>query len=158
MAYPRFQRARNFKEAQKSTDTLLGNTNWGAVDSAVDRTISAQVGDIIEVIFSASISDTAANAAEVETVTMNGVTPINSMWNRTTAPSGASGAGFPAWAVPSGVMTRLIGSLFYPVVAADIVNGLVSIQLRFRTGLATPTRSLTPFSIAYKNLGPVDPN
>lgn len=160
MAYPRFQRARSFKVARRTAGNVaVTSTTWVAVDTALDITLNAQVGDVLEAVVSSLWSNDAFQA-RLEAVTWVSGAAVNTFSGSTYS---TTSTGVPGWFGTSGVYSAISGSAFLTVQAGDIVNGLVTVRLLAHAEGTTPAKSLTatatdPLTFAVKNLGPMDPN
>lgn len=164
-SYPRFQRARDFKKAVRTAGNVTFGTAAFNVDTAMDLTLTAQVGDCIECSVSGLWNITTGSDASLTVVTI----VAGSIVNYITGIVLAVGSGVPGWYGPNrntaaGVSgSALTGSAApYVVVAGDISSGAVTLRLR---GLGGGTGShvlnataTTPFWFWAKNLGPADPN
>lgn len=109
-------------------------------NAAFDITIPASVGDKIEVGFS-GVWLTGTEVSELEPFTIVGGVPINSLPG--TSPLGSSKV---QWTGRAGVEDKVMGSIFYRVVATDLFSGPVTGQqvlIRWRTRIRTAgTRTL----------------
>ena len=159
MAYPRFQRARQFKFVRyQGIDVGVAQTTWVGLGTG-DLELAAQVGDVLEVGASYRVSN-AAVEMYFDLHTYVSSARVNSVG------SGAAAAdtqlGIPGLIATSGVTGGIGGGALYTVVAGDISNGLVLLRPVFR-GASTTSRQIlgaSPNFIHYwaKNLGPADPN
>lgn len=161
MAYPRFQRARAFRTARSTAgDITLNSTAWANVDTALDMTIEAQVGDVLMYTPSAL---TGAQTVDTyfDVVTLVSSAPLNSFAKAGAVEASPGTMGWQAWfCLPTALMT-LSGPAWYTVVAGDIVSGQVTTRLRYATFSAT-NRTLyrnanNPLAVMLHNLGPADP-
>lgn len=159
MAYPRFRRARTHKFARRTAgDVAFTSTTFAAVDTALDFTLEAQVGDVIE--FSGNgmwSNENIASALDVATWVSGAAVNYFSSGTGTSAGNGLVG-----WYGVQAVYAPFSGAVHYVVQAGDIVSGLVTVRLLGRTTTAG-TRTLFAsgtnlLQVAAKNLGPVDPN
>jgi hypothetical protein len=159
MSYPRFQLARAFKVVRLTTGdfTTTGQTAWGDVNTALDITLAAQVGDVIEYgIMTEATNGSAAMRMDVATIVSAAV--VNYFGGDGTAPAGTGAAG---WYV-NGVR-GVSGSVWRTLVAGDISSGYVTLRLRYHNDGAGGTNNFTAnagrgFYATAKNLGPQDPN
>lgn len=155
MAYPRFMRSRSFKFYNAATQgglTFSGNAGtptWTDVTGS-DLTLNAQVGDVFEIHANPFWVSNGTSKGYLTFATMNGSTRLN-IYNNTAF------GGVGAWFGPLETLDRTTsGSVFYTIVAGDIVSGQVTIRLMGATN--TGSRQAYVIPIAVKNLGPVDPN
>lgn len=161
MAYPRFQLARTFKTARRaSTSPTYALTTWGDVDTALDLTLAAQVGDMIEVEANGLWGNEASTAHYMDVVTVVSATPVNSFG--TQGAVSTTSHGIQAWQAITANYSMIAGGGIYPIVAGDLSSGYVTLRLR-RRGETASTKTLyavadQPFQWWVKNLGPVDPN
>ena len=140
-----------------SGSVTMNSTNWANVDTALDLTLGAQVGDVIEVILSA-FSGNEAVAFGLDAVTVVSGSPVTSFaTNSAVVP--ATHEGIQAWGGVFSAYNNHGGSAFLTLASGDISGGNVVIRLRYRTQLATNKTlfALTtlPLVFAAKNLGPV---
>ncbi len=160
MAYPRFQLARGFKTARRTSGNPSHSlTTWGDLDTTLDLTVAAQVGDMIEATVSA-LQNNEAVVGYLDVVTVVANAPVNSFATQG-APS-ASSQGVMAWFSKSGDSTPNAGGALYTIQAGDLSSGQVTLRLRRRNSAAVvktiwATADL-PFQWWVKNLGPADPN
>ena len=156
MAYPRFQRSRDFKYKNVNTQLTVNSTNWTNVGTSIDITLSAQTGDVIEV----NMDGLYASVAEYvffDVCTVVSGSPVNYFGWGSSDPG--SGEGIRAW-YGSGLAAdfqSVGGGSVYELAGGDISNGTVTLRLRVRckTGAA---RDVTVYHWWAKNLGPQDPN
>lgn len=164
MAYPRFQRARAFKYARRTSGvvSVTSSSAYQDVDTGLDITLNCQVGDVLEAVVSA-LGDTGGGASEIcmEAVTIVSATPTNAF--STGAAPAATNSGVLGWMMTRSQYSGVGGSAFYTVQSADIVSGLVTVRLRARLLTGTTARNIIcdandPLMFGVKNLGPVDPS
>lgn len=159
MSYPRHQLARNFKFVTKGTNTACNSDSVTAnVDTALDLTIAAQVGDVVECTLNAFVDNTAPYLL-IDAVSVVSGSPVNS-WGRQAVVSGL--AFVPAWRANPSVYTYLSGSAWKTIAASDLASGLLTVRLRYHT-ILSGTKTLVGgadgrMMFAAINLGPQDPN
>lgn len=156
MAYPRFQRARDFKFYNVGMQYSLTSTSWANINTGVDIVLSAQAGDVIEVQMDA-LWDFVNEFKFVDVATIVAGNPVNYFGHGSSEPS--TGEGIRAW-YGSGQTAdyhTIGGGSIRELVAGDIENGQVRLRLRAR-GLSTTGRGLSVYRWWAKNLGPQDPN
>lgn len=164
MAYPRSQRARAHKFVKRTAGnisiTSAGFSNWTTVDTAMNLTLDAQVGDVIECYVN-GLLDNAVTELRFDVATMNGTTVLNYFG---TAVQPNTGEGITGWVASSNPTYYQGLALPIPkvLVASDIVNETVTLALRVRH-VAGATRVLfgsatNPLFFVAKNHGPPDPN
>lgn len=166
MSYPRFQRARDFKRTVRTAGNVTFGTTIFNVDTAMDITLTAQVGDAIECSVSGSWNTLATGSdANLSVATVVSGSVVNYITGLTLV----VGSGVPGWYAPNRNTTAGVSSIPltgsappYVVVAGDLSGGAVTLRLR---GIGGGTGShvlnavtATPFWFWAKNLGPMDPN
>lgn len=161
MAYPRFQRARDFKFFNRTAgDLTLNSTVWAdlpTIGTTWDATLAAQVGDVIEAGMT-GVWNTDVVFSYLDAVTVVGGAVVNHFGT-----SAASGSGVESWrGNTSSQFDPIGGSIYYALVAGDISAGTVTVRPRFRTSAAINkvlyASSLNPLQWRVRNLGPADPN
>jgi hypothetical protein len=169
VSYPRFQAARAFKKVRRATGTNMAlanvGTTWTDLATATngpgaagfDLTLSAQVGDEIEVCPSWG-TGAEAFIPYFDVATVVSAAIVNAI-SSGVAPS-TSGFGVYAWAGFNGANGRSTGGHLYTVQAGDLASGLITLRPIYRcTGVKTVYSDATlPFMFYAKNLGPADPN
>lgn len=159
MAYPRFQRSRDFKFTKRTAgDLATVNTGSGvfvSVDTALDLTLAAQAGDTIEYHLGALLgTENFGVFFDVGTIVSAAVV------NRFT---GAITQGWPGWYGVGGRLEKCNGPAFYQLVSGDLsATGTVTLRLLYSAaGIRTiyaSTASNLWLTVAAKNIGPKDPN
>lgn len=160
MAYPRFQRARDFKYTEQTTGNIvLNSVSWANVNTALDITLTAQAGDCIE--YGVSFGYTSENVQvflDVATVVSGSVANTFSKQG----PESASSEGITSWRGLGGINSFHGGSVMYVLQAGDISAGTVLLRLRYRTSPASNKSMYGAddyrLQLWAKNLGPKDPN
>lgn len=161
MAYPRYQLAKQFKVTTRSSgDLTLNSTNWANVDTGLDITLAAQVGDTLEATLSARAAADAVHLY-LDVVTLVSAAPVNSFGKRGAVQTTPGIIGIAGWYCTSGTSGVPGGPAHYVVVSGDLTSGLVTLRLRYATNTATNktifadgTSHIIEFCV--KNLGPVD--
>ncbi len=132
---------------------------WTNLDTGMDITIAAQVGDTLEASLSALVGSETVSAY-FDVVTIVSATPVNSFGKRGAVET-AAGFYIIGWFCSNGVFTPLGAPVHYTVVAGDLVSGLVTLRLRYATSAATNktfyasgTTHIAEFCVS--NRGPVD--
>lgn len=154
MASPRFRLGRAHKKATRTAGNItLNSTSWTAVNSGLDITLAAQVGDDLEFLFDADV-ETASPTAFFTVGTLVSAAIVNQAGSANYGPSG--------WAARASQEERKNCKYIYTVVSGDLSGGTVTCRLLYKTSTAT-NRTLyadtdTPLLFAVKNLGPADPN
>lgn len=153
MPYPRFQRARNFKFASRSSgDLTVSSTSFTAVDTALDHVIEAQAGDVLEIGLQALWGGQAFYGR------LRAVTVVGSTVTSQTFGDGTTGNA--AWLGTNTGFVGVGGSLMYQVVSGDVSNGTVKVRLEVRVDSGTKTlasSTASPVHFWVKNLGPQQP-
>lgn len=117
-----------------SGNVTLNSTTWANVDTGLDLTIPAQVGDVLGVSLSAAWGGEAVNAG-LDAATLVSGSPVNYISG---GAGGASHFGVQGWIGHDTDPVRAVGTLIqYPVVSGDISGGNVTLRLRYRTGTAS---------------------
>lgn len=159
MSYPRFQRSRDFKFTTRATTniSLPASLTYVNVDTALDITLPAETGDVLEVVLSALSITAAGSGLGYNVCSVVSGSAVNNY---------ASGSiGHSAWWCPANSTngSKSGGSLFYTLVAGDLSAGTVTTRLRYIDDVASGTHSVFASStlalmLGVKNLGPKDPN
>jgi hypothetical protein len=163
MAYPRFQRARSFKFASRTSgDVSINSTTWVNVDTGLDITLDAQVGDVIEANLVCRVSAASTPYFVADFHTLVSGTPTNSLVTGG-APGTSPASSFAGWAranVPNApTYAYLDGSVLYAVQAGDLSSGTVTLRLRAVSSAAVTVFASDPaLKVFAKNLGPADPH
>lgn len=149
MTYPRFQRARHFKFAERTSgDLTLNSTSWADVDTGLDLDLLAEAGDVIKAGVSALMGSEAVEA-RLDVATIVSAAVVNTFGGT---------AGVPGWVGPSGALTPIGGSVMYELVSGDIDTGVVTLRLRYQTSTATnkTLEAGTDYPLMWwvRNLGP----
>ena len=147
-----------FATARRTSGNLtLNSTNWADANTALDLTLNAAVGDVIEF----SLSALSANEAVIlmlDAVTVVAGSPVTSFCTGS-AVVAATTEGVQAWYSPASVTSNLAGVAFLTLGAGDVSGGTVVLRLRYRTASATNKGLVAlannPLVVAAKNLGPV---
>jgi hypothetical protein len=164
MAYPRFQMARSYKYKNRTSgDITLNSGTWADVDTGLDVTLAAQVGDVIEVGGSWLVAGSTTTAVFFDAVSIVSAAPVNS-WGIDGA-VGTSVEGIQAWRCDSnsiGLNQKASGGMMRVLLAGDIASGFVTVRLRYKQGTAGAQAMYNNANRAVqfwaKNLGPVDPH
>jgi len=158
MAYPRSVRSRSYKTAKRTA----GNVTVGAaafnVDTALDMTIPAQVGDTLRYAISSRFNASTGSDATVDVGTLVSAAIVNYFGGGMTV-----GAGWQGWYCANTTTSQpLTGPAWYTVVAGDLSSGLVTVRLRAiggGSGAVTINATATSFlAVMVENLGPVSPH
>lgn len=160
MAYPRFQRSRDFKLNVVNTQFTITSTSWVNATGASDIVLSAQAGDVVEVQMEARY-DGQTNGGEykfIDVATVVGGSPTNYFGFNSSEP--ATGEGIHAWYGSGqnlGDFQSIGGGSARVLLAGDIESGKVTLRLRVR-GNTVNGRDIVIYKWWAKNLGPEDPN
>lgn len=161
MAYPRFQRARDFKFITRTSGNMtLNSTSWANVDNGLDIVLVAQAGDVIEVGGGWLIENQNPDLFTDVATIVSGI-PVN--YFGTQGAESATSQGIHGWyGLGGGVYMSVGGGDMKELVSGDISSGTVTLRLRYRT-LSAANRVVratadNPFRWWAKNLGPKDPN
>lgn len=143
------------KKSRMTTSLTISNTVWTNVDTGMDITLKADVGDWIEVNAS-GIWDNQGNDAYMDVVSVVGGTPINS-WGQGGAIR-TDDQGIVAWRGTSTQYGVIGGAIAKQIVAGDLSGGTVLLRLRMRGSSVSShvlfTTQQIPFHWHAKNLGP----
>lgn len=166
MPYPRFQRSRDFKFARRTSGNItLNSTAWANVDTGLDLTLKAQVGDVVEATINGFVGvENVVALFNVVTVVSGSV--VNAFDAAGAEIAGSEGLGGWYARADTSYGAILSGTAHYTIVSGDLAAGFVTFRLRYKTATATnrTLRAATPAAGAHalewvvKNLGPVDPN
>jgi hypothetical protein len=156
MAYPRFRKSRAHKKDVRTAGNLtLNSASWADVPTISDFVIEAQVGDDIEYGMNAYVDATGAADVYFDVATIVSGAPVNYFNNGTATPAVG---GVSSWMCEPSIIKSMAGCVIYTVQAGDIVDGKVTLRLRYdesaavaRTLRADTTRPLHRY---VKNLGP----
>lgn len=160
MAYPRFQRSRDFKIDIVNSQFTISSTSWVNATGTSDIVLPAQSGDIIEVQMEARYDgQTAGDEYKfVDVATIVGGSPVNYFGNGSADP--AAGEGIHSWYGSGqgiGDYQSVGGGSVRELVVGDISNGAVTLRVRVRGDTVTG-RDIVIYKWWAKNLGPQDPN
>jgi hypothetical protein len=136
---------------RRTAGNVSANTSWAAVDTDLDITLPAVVGDLIEVEVSA-MWDGASNWGQLQVWTMDGATEVTAF--------GGTANGVPGWLghniSGNGGITGIGGAVALRLVADDIVAGEVTVRLFFRVNSGSRTlrgSAGDPIIFMARNLG-----
>lgn len=167
MTYPRFLMARGHKSAVRTSGNIsMGTTSWTNLDTGLDITIHATVGDVLLAMCEFQVLCASGNDVFFDIATVVAGSPVNYFSLGT---SSQANRGLPSMYVGNfltNVAFSLSGLASYPVQSSDLVSGSVTLRLRYKNNGPTPTLTLyadngatyTPARWRVWNLGPVDPN
>ncbi len=162
MAYPRYQRARDFKRARRTAGNVTISTSLANVDTALDISLAAQVGDYIEYGVLAHITLINGSDAAFDVATIVSGSVVNYFGGSTLAVGNGPWYFGPPSGAGTSIPLMMSGSMLYPLVAADISAGTVTLRLRCIGGgsgaVSLKASSTEPLTVWAKNLGPADPN
>jgi hypothetical protein len=143
------------KATRTAGDVTFTSASYTAVDTALDLTLPAVVGDIIEVGISVRADFTSNNRFIFQdAATMVSGSPVNYL-----SGAGASGEGVQAWLVENvNTWRNCGGSVLYTVVSGDLSGGNVTVRWLARLNVGTVSRKLSadanhPAHFFMKNLG-----
>lgn len=159
MAYPRSRRSRAHKTVRRTSGNITLAAVGGApgpftvIDAALDLAIAAQVGDVLEVHFSALVQPPSTTGCGFNACSMVSGAAVNNY---------APGIyGHASWWHPQSSTLGNGSPIFYTVVAGDISSGNVTTRIRYTTdgtGNTTLWASTSfPLEFTVKNLGPPSP-
>lgn len=141
------------KKTRASTDLTLTSTTPANVDTALDITLGATAGDVLEIVCCGLWSNSAFEKyLDVATLVSGSV--VNYISGTTFT---SSGQGVIPWKGLSSVFTNISGSFFYTTVSGDISGGNVVLRLRYKVGGSSTLYAVAdyPFVWFARNLGPV---
>ena len=147
-----------FATARRTAGNLvLNSTSWANVDTGLDLTLNASVGDVIEVAFSAIWSSQAVEGP-LDVVTVVSAAPVSSFGSGAAVVAGTH-YGVTAWFGAPGITSSVGGSAFYTLLSGDVSGGTVVLRLRYRTITAANKTIFAyapiPMVVSAKNHGPV---
>jgi hypothetical protein len=156
VAYPRSQRARSFKTLRRqTTDVVINNVAWTAVDTGLDIALPAQVGDVMYYAPSFLLSNANVIAYfDVATIVSSAI--VNRFSNAT--------QGWGGWWSINSSYVAVSGEAWYTVTAGDLASGLVTLRLLYQTASATnrtvyaSVAAGTALDVAAQNRGPGSPH
>jgi len=158
MSYPRNLRSRDFKTALRSSgDLTLTSAAFAAVDTGLDLTLAAQVGDVIRYEPSLLWAVQAnGGAAFLDVGTVVSAAVVNRFSNNS--------QGWGGWYSQS-TLKPVSGPAWYTLVAGDISANTVTLRLLYAIGSPSPSRVMYAsvasgmfVNVLAANIGPVDPN
>jgi hypothetical protein len=157
VAYPRFQRARQFKRVLHDIGgtITINSATLAAIGATPDIALAAQVGDVIEVGAGIQAGDSVANSIEFSGATIVSGNPVT-YWH-----GGTNTGSIGHWTIRGGDYHAGGGVILLPpLVAGDIAAGTVTLRLlgRAPTARVIFANSTVPLLWWAKNLGPSDPN
>jgi hypothetical protein len=126
------------KYARRTSGTItLNSLTWANVDTGLDLTIAAAVGDLIQYQINGGWG-TENVYGFLDVVTVVSGSPVTSFSNSTATPatSGISGWVDKNTADTPGASQALTGSAWHTLVSGDISGGNVTLRLRYKTGTA----------------------
>jgi len=157
MAYPRHQRSRDFKFLRRVGGNLtLTSATYADVDTTLDLTLAAQIGDVIEYAVLGLFG------AENNSANLDGYSVVSGAVVNPWAASG-TGTAYTGWYKPvTASAWPFGGSVMKALVAGDLSAGTVTLRLRGRrdgsTNVSVFGTTDIPLNVWAKNLGPQDPN
>jgi hypothetical protein len=136
-------------------DVTLSANTYGAVDTALDLTLTAATNDIIEVGISGR-GDFTSNSRFIfqDIVTLVSGSAVNYL-----SGAGSTGEGVQGWAVENVNSWRSFGgSILYKIVSGDLASGNVTLRYVARLNTTGSTRKISastsnPLHFFAKNLG-----
>lgn len=158
MAYPRFQRSRDFKRRQRTAGNVTVTAGAADFDTSLDIVLVAQVGDVIEYGVNGRGTMVSGSDGTFDVATIVSSAPVNYFGTGMVA-----GQGVQSWYIPNSAGNfPLSGSMLYTIVSGDLSAGTVTLRFRRFGGGAGASvvlaNATTPFTVWAKNLGPQDPN
>lgn len=163
MGHPRHALSRNFKKVRYTGGDITLNvasvTDVHA--SALDMTLNARVGDVIEYGLSARLS-AVAQFVGFDVYSIVSAARVNPFGPGISAALATTG-GVAGWFAVNDALARAVsGSVLYAVQSGDLSSGAITMRLAYGK-VNTTARTLfanasVPLDIWAKNLGPVDPN
>lgn len=114
-----------------SGDITLNSTAWADVPGPVTVTVDATAGQILQIGLVALFGSEAVSALLDAATVVSG-----SVVNYVGAGEVSGSGGVRAWTGLSGTSNGVGGSVLYTVQAGDVVDGTVTLRLRYRTASA----------------------
>lgn len=130
-----FAASKTFKVTRTAGNLTLNSTTWADMPGATtwEGVLKVQAGDLIQVGLNArQSSEGTYSFLDVGTIVSAAV--VNTLSG---VAEGASNEGITNWSGITGVASNVGGAVIYTVQAGDIVNGAVTLRLRYRTLAAT---------------------
>ena len=149
-----------YARAKSTAGVITANsTTWANVNTALDLTLNAATGDVIEFAISAGVGSQAV-AMGFDVVSVVSAAAVNSFGMDAAAPANWATFGGPSgWYSAGSAEQSVTGSIFRTLVAGDISSGTVLMRLRYATGTATNrsifASSVNPIEVWARNHGPV---
>jgi hypothetical protein len=112
-----------------SGSITLNSTSWANVDTGLDLTVKAVVGDVLQVNIT-GLAGSASPAIGFDAVTLVSGSPVTSV-------SGSDASDYGFIFVPALGDTPISGTIQYVVQSGDISGGNVTLRLRYKTSSAT---------------------
>lgn len=144
-----------FDSAMRTASNVTFNsTTWANVDTGLDLTLPAEVGDIVEV----GISGTMENSAVTSYMNVGSFVSaaLVNMWGDGGAEA-AGDFGVNSWRGDTGVSHPVTGSVTKEIVSGDLDSGVLTLRFRYKTSTATNKQlfanSTLPFHVWAKNHG-----
>jgi len=164
MAHPRFMLARSFKKIRHTAgDITLNVASVTALDaSALDITLDAKVGDVIEYGISARVT-AVAQAVAFDVYTVVSAARVNPFGVGISAAL-ATTIGVPGWFVSTtNAILPVTGLVLYTIQSGDLdANGRVLMRPHYgkinTTARVLSANTSSPLDVWAKNLGPPEPN
>lgn len=127
-----------------------GLSAWAAVDTALDLTLPAAVGDKVEISLTASWGSSSTVNGRLRPVSIVSGSVVNVL-------AGSTNYGVAAWSNPLGVQySGASGTVMYAVQSGDLSSGQITVRLEVRadgTGQSIRANSDAPLHFSLKNLG-----
>lgn len=147
----------DFDEAKYTGGDITADADgvWEDLQNALDLTLTAATGDVVEVSISCTAPNTTAVSVNLTAVSIVSASPVNDFATNTT-PSDATD-GVSGWRLGSSTVSNASGSILYPLQAGDISGGTVTIRFRDRPSSSTnrvvSATAAQPIHTWAKNLG-----
>lgn len=119
-----------------SGNLSLASTSWASA-GAGDLTVNCSAGEWVKVGVSCIVFGE-ANNLNLDFATVVSGTPTNYVGPG----GGTSNQGIPGLFCTSGVASQKLGEYPYEVAAGDVVSGQVTFRFMYRTGSASPSRTI----------------
>lgn len=161
LGYPKPSSIKASRFVNLSTGDLSLTNNssvWGNVSTALDMTLPAEIGDVIEVGLN-GVSSSSASDIGLDVVSVVAGSPVNSWLNQGPALSGPPLYSVASWHMFINTTCLLAGSVMKTIVSSDISGGSVLLRFRYQMWNGTATKTLAAgtnyvLQVFAKNLGP----
>lgn len=148
---------KDFAVARRTSGNItLNSTSWANVDTGLDLTMDAAIGDYVEVALIGFLDQTGATYTRLDVASVVSGSVVNT-WSTNGAES-ASSEGVGGWTGITSAFTPVSGATGRVLASGDISSGTVTLRLRYRTDSAVNkvlnANSNNQLVFMAKNYGP----